>query len=57
MKMQTINKYYRKHLLLFVDCCFCQLKMLSDVTILAKNWVRIETPTQVPHLPDLSKME
>ena len=28
--------------------------MHQNSAILAKNWVRIETPTQAPHLPDLS---
>ena len=29
-------------------------KMHQNSAILAKNWVRIETPTQAPHLTDLS---
>ena len=28
--------------------------MHQNSAILAKNWVNIETPTQAPHLPDLS---
>ena len=29
-------------------------KMHQNSAILAKNWFKIETPTQAPHLPDLS---
>ena len=35
--MQTVNKYYRKHLLLFVDCYFCQLKMLCQMLLNESN--------------------
>ena len=52
------------HLLRFVVTTFISTKnvagqplhlmMNKKIEMKPKNWVRIETPTQVPHLPDLS---